>query len=299
MSMLGNNVKVHFAGSDGQENFYAAINAANVNYTLYSCYKFIASKKPDSDFTLPYNHVIRAQIREKKHVIQDSGLYTLMFGAGKHLKQTVQSLSLWQDKLVQFVQQNQIYPSVVEIDCQKVLGVDEAWYFRERMKKLLPDRKIINVFHFEDGKKGLDRLIEFADYIAVSVPEWRIVRRASHKQDIRYITHYIKNKKPEIDIHLLGCTDVKILEQNKFCTSADSTSWLWGVKSGNINDGFQKGHIRNFKKDLYEERREEIKRLLDARGVTFQDSLLLYTTRASICATICKRSYERVAGPQD
>lgn len=299
MSMLGNNVKIHFAGSDGEEIFYEALNAADVHYRLYSCYKYIVNKGPDEDFTLPEDHVIRHQCKYQRHVIQDSGLFTLMFGAGKGQKQTVQSLTVWQDKLIKFVQQNQIYPSVVEIDCQKVLGVDEAWYFRERMKKLLPDRKIINVFHFEDGKKGLDRLIEFTDYIAVSVPEWRIVRRASHRHDIRYITHYIKNRKPEIDIHLLGCTDVKIINENNFCTSADSTSWLSGVKYGYIDDGIQKRHIKNFKRSIFDERQKEVKRLLDSRGVQLRERTLQYSTNASICATICKNLYARAAGPQN
>ncbi len=39
-----------------------------------------------------------------------------------------------------------------------------AWDFRQRMKKDLPNNRIINVFHLEDGMKGLDRMIEFAEY---------------------------------------------------------------------------------------------------------------------------------------
>lgn len=169
--MLGRNVKIHFAGSDGEENFYAALNAADTRYRLYSCYKYIVSKKPDDDFKLPEGHVIVDQCRTAKHVIQDSGLFTLMFGAGKGQKQTISTLTEWQDKLMAFVKQNHITASIVEIDCQKVLGVDEAWYFRQRMKDMMPENKQINVFHFEDGLKGLDRMIEFSDYIAVSVPE--------------------------------------------------------------------------------------------------------------------------------
>ena len=298
-TMLGNNVKIHFAGSDGEEIFYAALNAASVNYRLYSCYKYIVNRAPDDDFRLPADHVIREQCKEYRHVIQDSGLFTLMFGAGKGQQQTIQTLTAWQDKLISFVQQNEIYPSVVEIDCQKVLGVKEAWYFRERMKKLLPDRKQINVFHFEDGIKGLDRLIEFSDYIAVSVPEWRIVKAATHKKDIRYITHYIKNKKPEIDIHLLGCTDFRIIRENSFCTSADSTSWLSGVKYGYIDDGFQKRHIRDFKAEIFREREAQVRRVLEARKVQLKDRTLIYSTNASICATICKDLYARSCGPQD
>lgn len=299
MPMLGKNVKIHFAGSDIQEIFYAALDAADVHYRLYSCYNYIVNRKPDEDFTLPENHVIRHQCQHQKHVIQDSGLYTLMFGAKKDQKQTIQSLTVWQDKLIQFVQQNQIYPSVVEIDCQKVLGVDEAWYFRERMRKLLPDRRHINVFHFEDGRKGLDRLIEFTDYIALSVPEWRIIKGNTHKQDIRYITHYIKNKKPEIDLHLLGCTDVKIISENNFCTSADSTSWLYGVQYGYLNDGYQNRLIKNFKKDIFEERQEKVRKLLLEKGAEFKEKALDYATNASLCATVCKNVYARAAGPQD
>mgnify|MGYP000591052468 CR=1 FL=1 len=138
-----------------------------------------------------------------------------------------------------------------------------------------------------------------ADYIAVSVPEWRIVKPATHKQDIRYITHYIKNKKPEIDIHLLGCTDFKIIRENNFCTSADSTSWLSGVKYGYFNDGIKKEHIRNFKRSLYNEREAQVKAMMLARGIEPTGKKLVYTTNASLCATICKDLYARTCGPQD
>ncbi len=296
--MFDKNIKVHFAGSDGEDIFYAALCAAQTRYRLYSCYKYIVNKPPGADFRLPDNHVIKVQDKENRHVIQDSGLFTLMFGADKGHRQTRESLTQWQDKLIAFVQQNGIQATCVEIDCQKVLGVEDAWYFRERMKRLLKNPQI-NVFHFEDGIKGLDRLIEFSDYIAVSVPEWRIVKSATHKKDIRYITHYIKNKKPSIDIHLLGCTDLKIIAENSFCTSADSTSWLSGVKYGYINDGVRKSHVKNFKKSIVQERMAQVKAILDARGVELKARTLQYSTNASICATICKNQYARAAGPQE
>lgn len=239
--MLGNNVKIHFAGSDGEENFYAALNAADTRYRLYSCYKYIVSKKPDDNFKLPEGHVIVDQCHTAKHVIQDSGLFTLMFGAGKGQKQTISTLTEWQDKLMAFVKQNHITASIVEIDCQKVLGPEEAWYFRQRMKDMMP----------------------------------------------------------EIDIHLLGCTDFKIIRENNFCTSADSTSWLSGVKYGYIDDGYRKEHIRNFKRSLFNEREQQVKAMLESRGVEIKQKTLEYTTNASLCATICKDLYARTCGPQD
>lgn len=180
----------------------------------------------------------------------------------------------------------------------KVLGVREAWYFRERMKKLL-DNPQINVFHFEDGMRGLDSMIDFSDYIALSIPELRIIKPKTFREDTRYLTHYIKNRKPEIDIHLLGCTDVKMIAQNSFCTSADSTSWLSGVKYGWFDDGNQKAHINQFRKDLIEQRLSAVRTVTEGRGLDLTDKTLLYGARASLCATICKQKYTRAAGSQE
>lgn len=296
--LFDNNIKIHFAGSDGQENFHAALAAAGTQYRLYSCYKFIVNKPADADFCLPENHVIRVEDRENRHVIQDSGLFTLMFGKGKGQRQTRETLTQWQDKLIAFVEQNRIHATCVEIDCQKVLGVEDAWYFRERMRRRLKNPQI-NVFHFEDGKHGLDRLIDFSSYIALSIPELRIIKPRTFREDTRYLTRYIKNRKPEIDIHLLGCTDMKIIEQNRFCTSADSTSWLAGVKFGYFDDGTQKAHIRHFRRDIFEKRQAEVKAVLDSRDVILTAKSMEHTTNASLCATICKRKYERAAGPQE
>ena len=207
--LFDNNIKVHFAGSDGGEIFYAALLAAQTKYRLFSCYKYILKCRPDDDFRLPADHVIRVQDTVNRHVIQDSGLFTLMFGAGKGQTQTLESLTEWQDKLIAFVQQNNLRCTCVELDCQKVLGVREAWYFRERMKKLL-DNPQINVFHFEDGMRGLDSMIDFSDYIALSIPELRIIKPKTFREDTRYLTHYIKNRKPEIDIHLLGFGNLRL-----------------------------------------------------------------------------------------
>ena len=179
--MLGQNVKIHFAGSDGEIIFHSALQAAGVKYRLYSCFPFIDKKSLSDDFTLPDDNIIKIQDRTMKHVIQDSGLFTLMFGAGKNRKVDHDYLVNWQDKLIKFVLQNKLKATCVEIDCQKLLGVEEAWFFRERMRKLLPNRQI-NVFHYEDGKDGFDRLIDFSDYIAISVPELRIVKPKTYKK---------------------------------------------------------------------------------------------------------------------
>ena len=70
--LFDNNIKVHFAGSDGGEIFYAALLAAQTKYRLFSCYKYILKCRPDDDFRLPADHVIRVQDTVNRHVIQDS-----------------------------------------------------------------------------------------------------------------------------------------------------------------------------------------------------------------------------------
>lgn len=298
MSFLGDNVKIHFAGSDGSDTYHAALKAAGVHYRLYSCFPFIDGKSASNSFVLPENHIIKIQDNEMRHVIQDSGLFTLMFGAGKNRNVNHDYLLQWQDKLIKFVLQNNLKCTCVEIDCQKLLGVDEAWFFRERMKDRLPNRQI-NVFHYEDGKEGFDRLIDFSDYIAISVPELRIVKPKTYKRDAVNLAKYAKKRKPSIDIHMLGCTEFSMLSDIKFCTTADSTSWLSGVRYGYFNDGISQGHMKNFKKELVQKREKEVAYFLKDYRQDCKASVLLTATQASLCATISKNKYTKLAGNQD
>lgn len=301
--MLGSNLKVHFAGSDNSIPHLVTANLANVHYSLWTCYPFIANKRPEDDFTMGKEDLFVPRIIQpmRKHIIMDSGLFTLMFGAKKHEKQTLETLTAWQDKTAKFVTQNNLTCTCVEIDCQKVLGVEEAWHFRERMKRVMPNNRHINVFHLEDGPKGLDRLIEFSDYIAISVPEMRIHRPKTYKKEVTYLANYIKNKKPSIDIHLLGCTERGLLEQNKFCTSADSTSWLSANRYG--NSGYKRYHTN----DIKPEERERVTPMIlkeyakyahfVPKGLT--DKKIKYMQDAYFSAVFSRRMYEIAIGNQD
>lgn len=298
MTFLGDNVKIHFAGSDGDERFYAALRLAGVKYALYSCFRFIDKKTISDDFTLPEDHVIRVQDRMMNHVIQDSGLFTLMFGAGKGRKVDHDYLVEWQDKLIKFVTQNKLNATCVEIDCQKLLGSEEAWWFRKRMRDKLPNRQI-NVFHYEDGEEGFKKLIDFSDYIAISVPEIRIIKPKTYKRDAVNLAKFAKKRKPSIDIHMLGCTEYAMLPHIGFTTTADSTSWLAGVKYGYFNDGHKDAHINTFRKDIVNKRERELAQFMKERNVNITEKTMLYSTRASICATIAKQRYTELVGDQN
>lgn len=292
-------LKVHFAGSDNSMPHYVATKLADVKYRLFTCYPFIAKKKLDDDFDMREANIFVPKIvdKESRHLIMDSGLFTLMFGAEKGKKQTRESLELWQDKTAKFVTQNNLKCTCVEVDCQKVLGVEEAWYFRDRMKKVMPNNRHINVFHLEDGMKGLDRLIEYSDYIAVSVPELRIHKGKTYKEDVQKLTYYIKNKKPSIDIHLLGCTEKGLLAKNTFCTSADSTSWISGNRYGTV--GISRYHVNDIKQSTREKYKPLIIEQFEKHGIEVRPTTVKYTEDALISAIVCRKTYEKVCGNQD
>lgn len=231
------NIKVHFAACENVNQFNA-LHGLGSNYTLYTAYPFLERVL----FSKPKHPLITCQFREdikeipkhiirnSRHTIQDSGLFTLMFGSQKGAKDK-RFLDSYCDALIDFTNECGEGSTMVEMDTQKVLGVDSAWAYRERISSACKNR-IINVFHIEDGQSGLDRLIEYSDYIAISVPELRF---AGKKKHCIKIANYIKNKKPSIDIHLLGCTEMKLVEHLKFCTSCDSSSYTSGVRYGYVN----------------------------------------------------------------
>jgi hypothetical protein len=295
------NIKVHFAGLENQDFAEILHKISGIKYSLFSVFPFIAHKlniKPLKMKTCT-EEVTSYLSKASRHSIMDSGLFTLMFGAHAG-KRNINDVDIWYNSLVEFVLQNNIKSTCVEVDCQKILGIEAAWKYREKMKLQLPNNRIINVFHKEDGQKGLDRLIEFSDYIAISVPELRVLGQKNYTQNIAY---YIKNKKPNIDIHLLGCTDNKLLKQLNFCSSADSTSWLqvhrygilkfndgektYSAKNSNINQ--EKLNIR-YKNDL-------IKIL--SRWMEINDKRINYYSKYALAGELLKKQYTFYAGNQD
>ena len=222
---------------------------------------------------------------KSKHWIQDSGLFTLMFGSQQG-KVTTKLIYDWYEGLKEFTLSNNKNITIVEIDCQRVLNSKIAWELRKRMRDEIPNRKI-NVFHKEDGQRGLDELIEFSDYIAISVPELRVLKQ---KEDTIKIANYIKNKKPEIDIHLLGCTEIKLLNRLRFCTSSDSTTYTSGKRYGYIKGT----HINNINTD-------KVKGLISDEGYRRVREYNNERNANAIMLNIyhLMNQYNKYAGPQD
>lgn len=292
--MLGDTLKVHFAGCE-QIDFGLIAHKAGVKYFLYTCFPFISKQFGIAGFPITCKTLFPPAELQKvgKHTIMDSGVFTLMFGAhaGNRDKKTMQA---WQDAMVRFVLENNIQSTVVEMDCQKILGPEEAWFFRQQLRERIPNQ-IINVFHWEDGRKGLDRLIEYANYIAFGAPELRRVKPKTYKEDIYRLACYTKNKKPEMKIHLLGMTETKTLERCKFCTTADSTSWQAVNRFGRIMNH----HVKTIRPEIKEKCRSSVLDVLDACGIQPTDKRIDYYSNYYMSAYLSKKEYERAAGDQD
>lgn len=295
------NIKVHFAGLENEDFAQILNKISGVNYSLFTVFPFIAHHvgiKPMKMKTCTESSVHFLQ-DNTNHTIMDSGLFTLMFGAhaGKRDEKFIEK---WYHLIVNFVNENQYRKTLVEVDCQKILGVEKAWEFREKMKKDLPNNRQVNVFHFEDGQKGLDRLIEFSEYIAISVPELRAIGKKNYTEKI---AHYIKNKKPSIDIHLLGCTENKLLKSLNFCSSADSTSWQQVNRFGVLkyNDGVKTLSIKNSSIDndlLMNRYQEQISKII-SRWMDVTTKRLDYYSKYALAGELLKKQYAIYSGPQN
>jgi hypothetical protein len=292
--VLGGNIKIHFAASE-QVDFALIAHEAGVKYFLWTVFPFICGYFNMDTYSITVDSLFPPRVLEKisNHAIMDSGLFTLMFGAhaGKRDKAFMEK---YQEALIDFVTSHKLKSACVEIDCQKILGPEEAWQFRRRMRDALPNRQI-NVMHYEDGQKGLDRLIEFSDYMGISVQEIHKNAGKDYKKRTYELASYIKNKKPETDIHLLGATDKWLLNQCRFCTSADSTSWMGVNRYGSLM-GYATRHI---KKEALANAAPAIRKVLYYCHKEPTKARLAYYGNYYVAALLFKKLYERCAGGQD
>lgn len=294
-------LKVHFAGLENEDFARIMRECGDVRYALFTALPFLAHKVGVKAMKMGSCTERSVQYLQQayKHVIMDSGLFSLMFGAHAGPRDEA-FVAKWTELLIEFAITQPYTGTMVEVDCQKILGPKEAWKYRQRMREALPNR-IISVFHLDDGQKGLDRLIEYSDYIAVSLPELRATGKKGHA---RNLVNYIKNKKPSIDIHLLGCTENALLRDLNFCTSADSTAWQQVNRYGNLkfHNGKRTKSIQNSKisNDTLEQRYgTTVRNILTTMGVEVTPKRLDYYTKYGAAAELCRAQYAIHAGSQD
>ena len=274
------NIKVHFASMENRKHI-ELMGVMGIQYALYTAFPFVYKKlfskkggTTENDRTIPL--LLGGNM---KHVIQDSGLFSMLYGSKQHLA-TNDIIYKWYDSYVEWTLEHGQKFTIVELDCQDVLGQEVAWELRNRLKQDLPGYRVMNVFHLSDGIKGLDRLIEYSDYLGIP-------SKVPHKYEL---AKYIKNKKPQIDIHLLGCTDAKLLKKCNFCTSCDSISWVTPLMFG---------FMGNY--HIYDLDREKVSSYVGEPILQKVEELFLKKNAPAYCASIeiCKRQYQKYGGNQD
>lgn len=297
-------LKVHFAGDDNVAGRVAALVAAGVRYRLFTSYPFI---KRERESYLVDGGLLEARRGLWRHTIVDSGVFSLMFGAASgEGRRSEEFMRGWMHRLVSFVRENGLARAdvaVVEVDCQKIAGADVAWKLRREMRELLPPEvEIINVYHVEDGREGFERLVEFADYIAVGFPELRKCYPNSYSRVGSDLIRYAKRMKPGIKVHMLGCTEMSVITKHKDCTTCDSTSWQHGLRFGNVRVPGASGgrHVSELSDDIVSNRATKLLDVAKGLDVKFRsEKNLMDSARASILAELELSRYKCSIGTQE
>jgi len=235
-------MKVHFADT-GYFRFSDMLLHAGVKYVLQTFFSIEPTLK-NGDKT-NYEKVNRF-----KHVIIDSGLFSILFGCAKDKPFNEKICNEWKEKYISYINASKFTNAhFVELDVQKRLGVEAAWELRREMKARINKGGMISPYHLEDGNP--DKLIDFSDYIAVSVPELRF---AVTRKELISITTYITRKAQAKGkrIHLLGCTEKKLMHQFNYCTSSDSLSWQSASLYGHFKSELAGNHRTNVLSKLNE-----------------------------------------------
>lgn len=173
------------------------------------------------------------QKNDDYEVICDSGLFTLMFGVGKGGNYDLNFMRDYTIEYINTVQQFKIKNlTIVESDVHKLLGMDAVFELRKYFEN--SGYKTLYVWHYEETVDGLLRLAERYNYIAISVPELRVICKEKMNyrlavKDLEYRIRTQARKHPKI--HLLGNTVQELMETNT-SYSCDSTSWLSGGRWG-------------------------------------------------------------------
>jgi hypothetical protein len=184
--------------------------------------------------------------RNQCETICDSGLFTMMFGSGKGGNHDFNFMNEYAKKYISAAQKynlNQL--SIVECDVHKILGMTAVYELRKQFEN--SGMNVIYVWHREEGLDGLFRMAEKYDYIALSVPELRILFKqvdSRYQDGVKDLVSKIKQNVGKLPkIHLLGNTVHETME-TPLAYSCDSTSWKSGVRYGR-GMYFNGRHVKN------------------------------------------------------
>lgn len=236
-------MRIHLAGLE-KTGFTTAVGLSGQRYGLFSYYHM--GRNPQNEQEL----VLERMRRYKLELICDSGLFTLMFGSGKGKAYDLPFMVEYTRRyLAQAVNYKLEALTIVECDVHKIIGMPAVHELRKYFRDSgLP---VIYVWHREEGIDGLMKLCEWADYVAISVPELRQIFKqhdAKYQGGVIELLAKINEHTPGKKVHLLGNT-IEYTMKTRQAYSCDSTSWLAGVRYGQgivyHHQNLTKAHLRS------------------------------------------------------
>lgn len=221
-------MKIFLAGCEGYA-FAHLVEILNHKNILFSYYHI---NKGDKNMDLLKNSFNNKGFE----MICDSGLFTLMFGAGKGQTHDIASMTEYTKKYIQWAQTNGLTDTTyVESDVHKLLGMPAVFELRKHFEE--SGLKVMYVWHREEGIDGLMTMAKKYDYIAISVPELRKLFKAhdwKYQDGVFDLLNKIRREVTTMPkIHLLGNT-VQHTMETPLAYSCDSTSWLSGGRWGRV-----------------------------------------------------------------
>lgn len=212
-----------------------------------------------------------------KNLMMDSGLFTMMFGSGKGKTYTKEDLLAYTDKYIGDMLAMEWPGVIVDMDVHRVLGVENVPEFRRKFEERWGIERTVFVWHVEETVEGLGAMAKKYPYIALGIPELRIVFGKNFKEVTLKLLKFIHATNPKCKVHLLGCTQ-KALMENPYYFSCDSSSWLVSVRYGGVSL-FQDGKLR---KHEFDNRKHDVTRL--AEDVTGKRYPVKFRANAAITA---------------
>lgn len=113
----------------------------------------------------------------------------------------------------------------VNLDTDFLLGLEKTSKFNDFLLSACPEKNLIGTYHAADGKKYLDELIEKFDYIALSENRG-FEDEGDYLKYVQASCEYIKNKKPEAKVHVLGRSNTYLFRAaGNLADTCDSSSF--------------------------------------------------------------------------
>ena len=222
-------MKIFLAGNDSGA-YALVLHALGYPYRLASYYQV---NDP--------SHAVFECSRQAPQVewIMDSGLFSLMFGAGKGLLKGYDAYEAYAKKYVADMKAWGWQHAIVECDVQRVLGVAETHRLRDEVFRP-SGLETIYVWHIPEGEEGLTELARRERRVALSVPEFRSVLGngrisgggVAHAAIMRGLRLIREAKRADQRVHLLGNTERGLVEAPRPADTCDSTSWMSGGRFG-------------------------------------------------------------------